>query len=332
MAIAEQAPPVLRDVPGPSALGGSRRRALDLLYVIAVNDFKRTYHGTVLGYLWSIARPLIQFAVLLAVFTHVFHFASEVAHYPVFLLFNIVVFGFFQEATMMAVGSIVGHEAIVRKTQFPRLIILLAVVVHERCSISMLNLVVTFVFILAFGVVYPVWTWLLELPVVLALMLVSDLIAGIDDRLRAVPALPGRRRSSGRCLPWRAAALRHPGPVSDPGGVTQLPRPDRAQPTDTDHGPGSRRWVTEPSTPWPWAPEMGGPVRLAIAVTLYATVCVFAVLGLPPGGAAHRRGALSVRRGGRGGGEHRAGMRAIAISVTAGICQSQSSGLSGPGR
>ena len=70
------------------------------------------------------------FAVLLAVFTHVFHFASKVAHYPVFLLFNIVLFGFFQEATMMAVGSIVGHEAIVRKTQFPRLVIPLAVVLH----------------------------------------------------------------------------------------------------------------------------------------------------------------------------------------------------------
>src|SRR6201999_2880250 len=90
MAIADEAPLVLRDVPGPSALGGSRRRALDLLYVIAVNDFKRTYFGTVLGYLWSVARPLMQFAVLLAVFTHVFHFASKVPHYPVFLLFNIV--------------------------------------------------------------------------------------------------------------------------------------------------------------------------------------------------------------------------------------------------
>ena len=104
MAIADERPRwSLRDVPGPSALGGGRRRALELLYVIAVNDFKKTYFGTVLGYLWSVARPLMQFAVLLAVFTHVFHFASKVPHYPVFLLFNIVLFGFFQEATMMAV-------------------------------------------------------------------------------------------------------------------------------------------------------------------------------------------------------------------------------------
>ena len=88
-----------------------------------------------------------MFAVLLAVFTHVFHFASKVPHYPVFLLFNIVLFGFFQEATMIAVGSIVGHEAVVRKTQFPRLVIPLAVVLTSLFNL-VLNLIVAFVFIL----------------------------------------------------------------------------------------------------------------------------------------------------------------------------------------
>ena len=43
----------LRDMPGPV---GTRRRpaaALELLYLLAVTDFKRTYFGTLLGYLWS---------------------------------------------------------------------------------------------------------------------------------------------------------------------------------------------------------------------------------------------------------------------------------------
>ena len=66
------APAVLRDVPGPSALGGGWRRALELLYLIAALDFKRHYFGTALGYVWSIARPLMLFGVLLAVFTQVF--------------------------------------------------------------------------------------------------------------------------------------------------------------------------------------------------------------------------------------------------------------------
>ena len=141
----------LRDVPGPSALGGGWRRFVELLYLIAVNDFKRTYFGTVLGYLWTLARPLMLFGVLLAVFTQVFRIGSEVPHYPVLLLFNIVLFGFFQEATGIAVISIVGQEGVVRKTQFPRLVIPLAVVLTSLFNLA-LNLIVVFVFILAFGV------------------------------------------------------------------------------------------------------------------------------------------------------------------------------------
>src|ERR687895_2772063 len=98
---------VLREVRGPSALGGGWRRSLDLLSLIAVTDFKRAYFGTALGYLWSLARPLMLFGVLLAVFTQVFRLGSLVPHYEVLLLFNIVLFGFFQEATLTAVHSIV---------------------------------------------------------------------------------------------------------------------------------------------------------------------------------------------------------------------------------
>src|SRR5919197_5434430 len=108
----------LREVRGPSALGGGVRRTLDLLYLIAVTDFKKTYFGTVLGYLWSLARPLMLFGVLLVVFTQVFRLGSKVPHYPVLLLFGIVLFSFFQDATITAVASITSHEAIVRKTQF----------------------------------------------------------------------------------------------------------------------------------------------------------------------------------------------------------------------
>ena len=93
----------LRTVRGPSALGGGRRRFFELLWLMAVTEFKRTYFGTVLGYVWSLLRPLLLFAVLLFVFTKIFRLGSTVPHYPVLLLFNIVLFGFFQESTTAAV-------------------------------------------------------------------------------------------------------------------------------------------------------------------------------------------------------------------------------------
>ena len=118
----------LRPIPGPSALGGSGRRSRELLTLLAVTDFKKAYFGTALGYLWSLARPLMLFGVLLAVFTQVFRIGSEVPNYPVLLLFNLVLFGLFQEATITAVQSLVSQESVIRKTQFPRVVVPLAVV------------------------------------------------------------------------------------------------------------------------------------------------------------------------------------------------------------
>src|SRR5215510_10593735 len=106
----------LKEVVGPSALGGGRRRFFDLLYLISVTEFKKTYFGTVLGYLWSLLRPLLLFAVLLFVFTQIIRVGSQVTNYPVLLLFNVVTFSFLQEATTLAVPSVVSQEGIVRKT------------------------------------------------------------------------------------------------------------------------------------------------------------------------------------------------------------------------
>jgi ABC-2 type transport system permease protein len=150
----------LREVNGPSALGGGPRRFLDLLWLMSVTEFKRVYFGTVLGYLWSLIRPLMLFGVLLFVFTQVFKIGSnEVQHYPVFLLLGIVLFTFFQESTTNAVTSVVSQEGVVRKTQFPRLVIPLSTVLTGAFNF-LLNLVVVFAFVFAFGV-EPAWTWLL---------------------------------------------------------------------------------------------------------------------------------------------------------------------------
>ncbi len=160
----------LREVRGPSALGGGWRRFFDLLWLMSVTQFRRVYFGTVLGYLWSLIRPLILFAVLLFVFTKIFKIGSEEAeHYPVLLLLGIVLFTFFQESTINAVTSVVAQEGVVRKTQFPRLVIPLATVVTAAFNLC-LNMVVVFAFILAFGV-EPMWTWLL-FPLALALLFV----------------------------------------------------------------------------------------------------------------------------------------------------------------
>lgn len=179
----------LREVRGPSATGGGRRRFFDLLWLISATEFKKSFHGTAFGYLWSLIRPLMLFGVLLVVFTRIFKF--EVPNYPVLLLFNLVVFGLFQEGTGAAVGSVLAQEGIVRKTQFPRLVIPLSSVMVALFTMA-LNLIAVFVFILAYGV-EPKWTWLL-LPVILVLVFVltcgvSLLLSALNVRFRDIAVI-----------------------------------------------------------------------------------------------------------------------------------------------
>ena len=171
---------------------------------------------------------------------------------------------------MMAVGSIVGHEAVVRKTQFPRLIIPLAVVCTSLFNL-VLNLVVTFVFILAFGV-SPSWTWLL-LPVVLALLLVFTVAVAM-----IVSALYPRFRDVSIIWSVVAMALFYATPVLYPlSAVHTRLRDVIAFNPLTPLFNLAQRWVTRPSTPLPTSDALGGPWRFAAAVALYVGVCAFAV-------------------------------------------------------
>jgi ABC-2 type transport system permease protein len=259
----------LREVRGPSALGGGWRRSGELLYLIAATEFKRTYFGTALGYLWSVCRPLLLFGVLLAVFTQAFRLPTDVPHYAVLLLLNIVLFGFFQEATGNAVGSVVAQESIVRKTQFPRLVIPLSVVLTALFNLG-LNLVVVFVFVLAFGV-GPLLTWLL-LPLLLAALFVFTVAVSM-----IVSSLFPRFRDVGLIWTVVATALFYATPVLYPlGSVSPELRAVISLNPLAPIFELAHKWIIDPQAASP-AELTGGWDRLLIPLALYGAICVFAV-------------------------------------------------------
>jgi ABC-2 type transport system permease protein len=265
--------PQLRDVKGPSALGGGLGRFWELTLMLATTEFKRTYFGTALGYLWSVGRPLLLFAVLVEVFTHVVRLGSQVPHYPVFLLFNMVLFGFFQEATTMAVPSIVGQEGIVRKTQFPRLAIPTAVVMTAFFNL-LLNLILVFVFILGFGIT-PSWTWFL-LPVILAIMFLVTLAVSM-----IVSSLYPRFRDLGIIWSVFTTALFYATPILYPLEIAE----SRSHTLGTIIALNpftpilelARVWVIDPQAPYPGTARAGGSGHLVLAIGAIVVVCVAAV-------------------------------------------------------
>jgi ABC-2 type transport system permease protein len=160
---------VLEEIRGPSATGGGGRRFFDLLWLTSRTEFKLGYHGTVLGFLWSFARPLMLFAILLVVFTQIFRLGSATPNYAPMLLLNILLFQFFSEATGQAATSVVRSEGVVRKMQFPRLVIPLSVVTTNILQLAF-SLVVVFGFVVLYGVT-PQWTWVF-FPIALGCLVV----------------------------------------------------------------------------------------------------------------------------------------------------------------
>ncbi len=259
----------LVEVPGPSALGGGWRRFVELLYLISVTDFKKNYFDTALGYLWSLARPLMLFAVLLFVFTRIFRIGSEVEFYPVLLLFNIVLMSFFQESTIGSVTSVVSQEGIVRKTHFPRLVIPLSIVVTGVFNLG-LNLVAVLIFMVAFGVSIT-WTWLLFPLVVLALFVITVALAML------LSALYVRFRDVGIIWSVVVTALFYATPVLYPLEIV----PEEyinwilINPL-TPIFEQARHWVIDPSAPGAVA-AAGGWLELLPAIAIYIGTCVLAV-------------------------------------------------------
>ena len=70
--------------------------------------------------------------------------------YPVALLLGVVLYSFFSEATQRSVRSIVERENLVRKIDFPRLAVPLAVLLTALMNLA-LNLVPVFVFLVIAG-------------------------------------------------------------------------------------------------------------------------------------------------------------------------------------
>jgi ABC-2 type transport system permease protein len=126
-------------------------------------------------------RPLLLFGVLYTVFSQIVKFGGDIPNYPVLLLFNIVLFSFFQDSSQRAVTAVVDSEAIVRKMHFPRLVIPLSTVMTGALNF-LLSLIAVFIFILAYGV-DPTWTWLLLPAILVPLIMLTSAIAMLVSSL-----------------------------------------------------------------------------------------------------------------------------------------------------
>lgn len=127
------------------------RYSLILLKQLVKTDFKLRYQGSVLGYLWSLLRPLALFVILYIVFTKFLKIGAGVPHYPIYLLLGIVLWNYFTEVTSGSIMAIVGKGDLIRKINFPKYVIVVAGSFSALINLA-INFVVVGVFMAFSGV------------------------------------------------------------------------------------------------------------------------------------------------------------------------------------
>lgn len=122
-----------------------------LLSELVRTDFKLRYQGSVLGYAWSLLRPLLVFVILYIVFVKFLKLGEGVPHFPIYLLLGIVIWNFFNEMTVQSTTSIVGRGDLIRKIRIPRWMIVFSSSLSALINLG-LNLIVVVIFMVINGV------------------------------------------------------------------------------------------------------------------------------------------------------------------------------------
>src|SRR6266568_1977050 len=123
------------------------RIRLELLANLVRKDLKVKYKNSALGFLWSLANPLLYLVVFDLVFS-VF-LKNGVPYYAVMFMSGLLVWNFFNLSTLSATGVVVGSANLVRKVRFPRVVLPLASVGFAAVHF-VLQMLVFFAFLLVF--------------------------------------------------------------------------------------------------------------------------------------------------------------------------------------
>lgn len=157
-----------------------------LLRELVVTDFKLRYQDSILGYAWSVLKPLFLFLILYVVFEKFLRLGRDIENFPIYLLLGVVLWTFFQEATVLGLQSIVGRGDLIRKINFPKYIIVISGTISSLINL-VINMAVVLVFIV-FGGIEVTWSAFMIIPLVIELYIlalsIAFFLAALNVKLR----------------------------------------------------------------------------------------------------------------------------------------------------
>jgi ABC-2 type transport system permease protein len=158
----------------------------ELLVGLIRKDLKVKYQGSVLGFLWSLANPLL----LLVVYTFVFQVVlkSGIPQFGFYLLSGLLVWNMFATAVGTSTAAVVGNSGLVKKVRFPLSVLPLSQVGFALVHFVLQLFVLLVVMAVTGNTQFAGPQLLLAVPAIAVALLftvaVSFLVAGLNVRYR----------------------------------------------------------------------------------------------------------------------------------------------------
>src|SRR5215471_15773069 len=131
-------------------------RYRELIRNLVLKDLKLKYRDSVLGFLWSLANPLLLILVYSFVFGHLF--SGGPPNFAYFLMVGLLPWNFFAQSLMMSTGSILDNGNLIRKVSLPVEVFPIATVLFNLAQ-YLLALIIFFPMALLFFKVSITWSW-----------------------------------------------------------------------------------------------------------------------------------------------------------------------------
>jgi ABC-type polysaccharide/polyol phosphate export permease len=142
-------------------------RYRELLKNLVLKDLKLKYRGSVLGFVWSLANPLLMIVIYTIAFNYILRIKVE--GFVFYLMLGILAWTFFAGSATMAAGAIIDNGGLIKSVFFPRAILPVATVLFNFAQYLLTASIFLPLMLIVYGV--PPAAPMLAYPLVLALQL-----------------------------------------------------------------------------------------------------------------------------------------------------------------
>lgn len=148
----------------------------ELVWNLVKRELKTRYKSSVLGFVWSVAKPLLLTLVLLLVFSFIVPFRLRNPGLPfvLHLLAGVLAWMFFASTLMESLYSILSNANLIKKVKVPAAVFPAATVLANLVHF-LLALIVLFAFMVAFRIPFSPYIALLPIGIVLETLLIFSL-------------------------------------------------------------------------------------------------------------------------------------------------------------